>query len=105
MPDDDLRDDDIRAQDPLLQSHVARGEHADPRDLVTLAADPLSEVHLNLAEWGALPVEAVELLARSPDPNARRSRQLDLADWSSSNGPAVSLVPAPRECPGPTEPR
>ena len=83
LPDDDLRDDDIRAQDPLLQSHVARSEHADPRDLVVLAADPLSDVHLTLAEWGALPVEAVELLARSPDPYVRtllvRNRALDPA--------------------------
>ncbi len=63
--------DDIGDLDPGVQLSVVRSEFADPQDLVALASERGEEVHCTLAEFGRLPAEAVELLARHPDEEIR----------------------------------
>ena len=63
--------DDIRELDPFVQLTVVRSEFADPQDLVALASRDGGEGHHTLAEFGRLPAEAVELLARHPDEEIR----------------------------------
>jgi hypothetical protein len=63
--------DDIGDLDPFVQLSVVRSDFADPQDLVALASERGEEVHHTLAEFGRLPAEAVELLARHPDEEIR----------------------------------
>lgn len=75
-----MPDDDVLALDPLVRLAVARSRFADPADLTALAEAPDAEVHDVLAEFAALPADAVSALARSPDPGVRtmlvRNRRL-----------------------------
>jgi hypothetical protein len=70
MDPDDLDDDEEEAEMLVLRG-VASSRYADPRDLVTLAEHPEYEIHETLAELGHLPVEAVDLLSRSPERHIR----------------------------------
>ena len=63
--------DDVLALDESVQLGVAKSPFADPADLVRLAEDPGFAGALDLAEFGRLPSEAVQLLASHQAPDVR----------------------------------
>jgi hypothetical protein len=66
-----VRDDDILELDLFVRLEVARSRFADPDDLTALAQAPDEETHSRLAEFAALPADAVLALAGSSDPGVR----------------------------------